>query len=105
MRISARKMGKEIGLYFCEMIVQIRGFSEKGRSGPGTINGGTYLLSPDLFNRYSFPPAFSFETDLLMPHVHEIRPLAFPAPGLFIDIGLPEDYHRAQNLFAPLKQE
>ena len=78
---------------------RIRGFFEKGRSGPGIINGGVYLLSPDLFSRYNFPDAFSFETDLLMPHVHELRPLAFPTAGLFIDIGVPEDYLRAQNLF------
>jgi D-glycero-alpha-D-manno-heptose 1-phosphate guanylyltransferase len=78
---------------------RILGFIEKGRSGPGIINGGTYLLSTDLFSRYDFPTAFSFETDLLMVHVHKLRPLAFPTAGLFIDIGVPEDYHRAQNLF------
>jgi len=78
---------------------RILGFFEKGRSGPGIINGGTYLLSPDLFSHYNLPAAFSFETDLLMVHVHELRPLAFPTAGLLIDIGVPEDYHRAQNLF------
>ncbi len=79
---------------------RIRGFFEKGRSGPGIINGGVYLLSRDLFSRYNFPAAFSFETDLLMVHVHELRPLAFPTAGFFIDIGVPEDYLRAQNLLA-----
>jgi D-glycero-alpha-D-manno-heptose 1-phosphate guanylyltransferase len=78
---------------------RIRFFFEKGRAGPGIINGGVYLLSPDLFSSYNFPASFSFETDLLMPHVHELRPLAFLTTGLFIDIGVPEDYNRAQNLF------
>jgi D-glycero-alpha-D-manno-heptose 1-phosphate guanylyltransferase len=78
---------------------RILGFFEKGSSGPGIINGGVYVLSTDLFSRYDFPTAFSFETDLLMVHVHELKPLAFPTAGFFIDIGVPEDYHRAQNLF------
>jgi D-glycero-alpha-D-manno-heptose 1-phosphate guanylyltransferase len=78
---------------------RIRGFFEKGRSGPGKINGGVYVLSPDLMSRYNLPASFSFEIDLLMPHVLELRPLAFPTAGTFIDIGVPEDYHRAQNLF------
>jgi len=78
----------------------IRGFFEKGRSGPGVINGGVYLLSRALFDGYSLPPVFSFETDLLMPHVREIRPLAFLAAGTFIDIGVPEDYAQAQDLLA-----
>lgn len=80
---------------------RILGFIEKGRFGPTMINGGIYLISRDLLSRYSFPSAFSFETDLLMMHVHELKPLAFPTVGIFIDIGVPEDYHRAQELFTP----
>lgn len=79
---------------------RIRGFLEKGRSGPGVINGGVYLLSPDLFDAYPQPGTFSFETDLMVPHVRELAPLAFPCDGLFIDIGVPEDYARAQQLLA-----
>ena len=44
--------------------------------------------------------AFSFEQDLLVPEVGSIRPLAFRASGLFIDIGIPEDYARVQQLFS-----
>jgi D-glycero-alpha-D-manno-heptose 1-phosphate guanylyltransferase len=44
--------------------------------------------------------AFSFEQDLLVPEMRTIRPLAFVAEGLFIDIGVPEDFARAQELFA-----
>lgn len=77
----------------------IRGFLEKGRSGVGSINAGVYLLSRELLNRYPLPRVFSFESDLLMPYVKEIAPIAFPTQGLFIDIGVPEDYARAQTLF------
>jgi D-glycero-alpha-D-manno-heptose 1-phosphate guanylyltransferase len=77
---------------------RIRGFVEKGRPGPGSINAGVYILARDLLHRYPMPGKFSFETDLLVPHVTDIKPCAFPTPGVFIDIGVPEDYARAQTL-------
>ncbi len=76
------------------------GFFEKGRQGPGQINAGVYLLQADAFRGLDLPARFSFEADYLMPHVARLRPLAFPVSGDFIDIGLPEDYRRAQQLFA-----
>jgi D-glycero-alpha-D-manno-heptose 1-phosphate guanylyltransferase len=78
----------------------VRGFREKGRAGPGWINGGTYILGPELRARLQPEGAFSFEHDLLMPKVGRIRPLAFRASGLFIDMGIPEDYLRAEQMFA-----
>ena len=79
----------------------VRGFREKGQSGPGWINGGTYVLGPALHDRLPKRGAFSFEQELLAPEVQSIRPLAFLTTGLFIDIGIPEDYARAQELFSP----
>jgi D-glycero-alpha-D-manno-heptose 1-phosphate guanylyltransferase len=76
------------------------GFREKGRTGPGAINAGTYLLSTEVLQRIPPDEAFSFERQLLMPCVETLRPAAFEARGLFIDIGVPEDYARAQELFA-----
>ena len=78
----------------------VRGFREKGQSGPGWINGGTYVLGAGLRDRLAGRVTFSFEQELLMPEVESIRPGAFPASGLFIDIGVPADYARAQQLFA-----
>ena len=78
----------------------IRGFFEKGHPGPRSINAGVYLLSRDLMNRYSLPKAFSFEADFLVPHVKELKPLAFQTQGIFIDIGVPEDYVRAPKILA-----
>ena len=77
----------------------VRGFLEKGRSGPAWINAGTYVLGPELRARLRPQGAFSFEDDLLTPEVRSIRPLAFRSSGLFIDIGVPEDYARVQELF------
>jgi D-glycero-alpha-D-manno-heptose 1-phosphate guanylyltransferase len=78
----------------------VRGFREKGQSGPGWINGGTYVLGPELRDRLPKRGAFSFEQELLAPDVQSIRPLAFPTTGLFIDIGIPEDYARAREIFS-----
>jgi D-glycero-alpha-D-manno-heptose 1-phosphate guanylyltransferase len=77
----------------------IRGFLEKGKTGPGLINAGTYLLSEGILDRIPPGEPFSFEQQLLVPLIDEIRPAAFTAKGLFIDIGIPEDLARAQQLF------
>lgn len=79
----------------------VRGFREKGQSGPGWINGGVYILGPELRARLPERAAFSFEHELLVPEVQSIQPIAFPAAGLFIDIGVPEDYARVQEIFTP----
>jgi D-glycero-alpha-D-manno-heptose 1-phosphate guanylyltransferase len=78
--------------------VRVSGFREKGATGPGWINGGTYVLGASLRSRLQHRGAFSFEQDLLAPDLHVIRPLAFPVNGNFIDIGIPDDYLRAQTL-------
>lgn len=78
----------------------VHAFVEKGRSGPGLINAGVYLLRRDLLGTDAGSHAFSFESDFLMPRAAAIRARAFRTHGLFIDIGIPEDYARAQDLFA-----
>lgn len=83
----------------------IQGFQEKGGAGPGYINAGVYLLSADVMQRIPAGETFSFEQHLLVPQVHELRPRAFLTEGHFVDIGIPEDYDRAQRLFAPPLQD
>ncbi|MGQ9685982.1 MAG: nucleotidyltransferase family protein [Thiobacillaceae bacterium] len=78
---------------------RIRRFREKGENGPGLINAGTYLVASEVIRHIPPGRPHSFEQELLMPLVEEIRPLAFIARGRFIDIGVPEDYARAQALF------
>jgi D-glycero-alpha-D-manno-heptose 1-phosphate guanylyltransferase len=78
----------------------IVGFLEKGGTGPGLINAGTYLLAADIVQHIPEGVPFSFEQQLLVPRLHEIRPAAFVAAGRFVDIGVPQDYARAQQLFA-----
>lgn len=75
----------------------ITGFLEKGGSGAGWINGGVYWLDRRLFLDYSMSGRFSFEQDLVEPHIGSIRPAVFMSDAWFIDMGVPEDYHRLQR--------
>jgi D-glycero-alpha-D-manno-heptose 1-phosphate guanylyltransferase len=79
---------------------RIAGFAANGKTGPGQINAGVYLLAGDLLEDMGLPEAFSFERDVLAARLDELRPMAFPTSGMFIDIGVPADYARAQRLFA-----
>ena len=73
-------------------------FSEKGiSSGRGFINGGIYLIDRKLFEKYHKTGKFSFEKDLMEKFYMQEQFFAMPSDGYFIDIGIPEDYARAQN--------
>ncbi len=76
---------------------RVVGFTEKGHSGPGQISVGTYVMNRDMFAPYHMPAAFSLEQDFFVPHIKQVRPLAFVTSGYFIDIGVPEDLARAQG--------
>ena len=73
-------------------------FSEKGiSSGHGFINGGVYMINRALFEKYHRPQKFSFEKDLMEKLYTQEQFYAMPSDGYFIDIGIPEDYARAQK--------
>jgi D-glycero-alpha-D-manno-heptose 1-phosphate guanylyltransferase len=72
------------------------GFTEKGMSGPGLINAGCYVMRKGQLDSFSLGQAFSLETEFLIPAVARGEFDVFKTHGLFIDIGVPEDYARAQ---------
>jgi D-glycero-alpha-D-manno-heptose 1-phosphate guanylyltransferase len=76
---------------------RVVGFEPSTNPGPGVINAGVYLFSHDPLAWADLPRAFSLEKDFLALQLANLRPLAFNAPGYFIDIGVPEDYRRAQH--------
>jgi D-glycero-alpha-D-manno-heptose 1-phosphate guanylyltransferase len=78
---------------------QITGFAEKGATGSGLINAGVYSMRRDLLETLALPEVFSFEQDVLAAKLHAMRPRVHLVQGRFIDIGVPEDYARAQRLF------
>jgi D-glycero-alpha-D-manno-heptose 1-phosphate guanylyltransferase len=71
-------------------------FAEKGRSGPGLINVGCYVLPWDVLNDFAPDTPFSLEQDFLAPWVRRAPLRVYVSQGYFIDIGIPEDYERAQ---------
>ena len=77
-------------------------FAEKGIAGSGLINAGCYVLATDALARFPLNQRFSIETDYLVPEVTSSTVEVFVNKGMFIDIGIPEDYTRAQTLLADL---
>jgi len=80
---------------------RIVGFEEKGSSGPSWISAGTYVLARDLAWPPALPEKFSIERDFFVPEVARLCPAAYKVDGFFLDIGIPEDYDRAQTELAP----
>ena len=79
-------------------------FREKDASqGAGLINGGIYVVKKSLFDGFQQGQRFSFETDILQSQYQQRTFRAYVANNYFIDIGIPEDYHRAQKEFESLK--
>lgn len=76
---------------------RIIGFKEKQPWSEGLINGGIYALNREVLMSLPLPPAFSFEKDFLEAHVTDLYLSGLVQEGYFIDIGVPEDFERAQN--------
>jgi D-glycero-alpha-D-manno-heptose 1-phosphate guanylyltransferase len=76
---------------------KIISFKEKQFYKDGFINGGVYLINKERFLNHSFPEKFSFEKDYLEKFCGEGRFFGSRQDGYFIDIGIPEDYQKAQN--------
>ena len=66
--------------------------SEKGTSGMGFINSGTYVFPKSTITEISLNE-FSLETDLLSKSIAPCKVFRFN--GSFIDLGIPEDYYLA----------
>lgn len=76
-------------------------FQEKQKNIPtGLINGGVYLANKSLTNELPLVAKYSFETEVLEAKVGTGKLKGYISKGLFIDIGIPEDYERAQQIFA-----
>lgn len=76
---------------------RITEFREKAYKAAGRINGGVYVMGRSFFETLSLPNAFSLETDVLQTRLTELRFQGFVSDGYFIDIGIPEDYDRAER--------
>jgi len=75
----------------------VKSFKEKKHYQKGNINGGVYALDVLNFMKKPFPEKFSFEKDFLEEEFKQGDLYGLIQNGYFIDIGIPEDYSRAQT--------
>jgi D-glycero-alpha-D-manno-heptose 1-phosphate guanylyltransferase len=80
---------------------RVTGFEEKKFQASGNINGGIYLLDRDALLGKDLPEKFSFEKDYLEPAASAGKLAGVLQDAYFIDIGIPEDFSRAQQELHP----
>ncbi len=79
---------------------RVRGFREKGLTGPAYVNGGIYCLHRPRMEKVceKWIPPFSIERDIFPALVRGSADLcAFPSEAFFIDIGVPDSWKAAQT--------
>ncbi|MBQ2847712.1 MAG: HAD-IIIA family hydrolase [Clostridia bacterium] len=93
--IAARKvLNAEHSGFLTVSSGNLTGFTEKGVKSAGLINGGIYFIQKNLFNGIT-EEKFSFEKHILE---NGYCPVAvFESGGYFIDIGIPENYRKAEK--------
>ncbi|HRY32813.1 MAG TPA: nucleotidyltransferase family protein [Bacteroidales bacterium] len=73
-------------------------FTEKtAEPAPGNINGGIYIVNRDFYLSATQAGSFSLEKDFLPVKMKSHKLKAYVSDAYFIDIGIPEDYERAQK--------
>jgi D-glycero-alpha-D-manno-heptose 1-phosphate guanylyltransferase len=83
---------------------QIYKFAEKGiNNGKGEINGGVYIIHSDFFKNTHLPKKFSLEKDVFENCYKKLDFYGFPFSNYFLDIGIPDDFEKAQYEFPKLK--
>ncbi|WP_407430413.1 nucleotidyltransferase family protein [Arcticibacter sp.] len=88
------------GNVVCSSDSKILSFTEKGETAETTIriNGGIYLMQKSLLARYPMPERFSIEQDFFQSKTPDLNAYGKTYPGTFIDIGIPQDFLKAQKL-------
>jgi D-glycero-alpha-D-manno-heptose 1-phosphate guanylyltransferase len=82
---------------------RITNFLEKAKDeNDNFINGGIYGIRKEYFLNLNLPEKFSLETDFLEKYYNKEFIYGFKCHSFFIDIGIPEDYERAQDEFKSL---
>lgn len=83
---------------------RITGFAEKGKQhGSGVINGGIYLFDKSLLLDAGLPGRFSLEKDFFEKQYNAVAMYGVAFDAYFLDIGVPDDFKKAQDEFKRLK--
>jgi NDP-sugar pyrophosphorylase family protein len=94
--VSVENAGR-YGTVLADSRHRVAAFSEKtGNDAPGLINAGVYVFSGALLDQIPAGPS-SLEKDVF-PKILDLGVYAAVQRGMFIDIGTPGDYARAQVL-------
>jgi D-glycero-alpha-D-manno-heptose 1-phosphate guanylyltransferase len=74
-------------------------FVEKRQTEYGLINTGLIFLNKKKFEELMSGEtgAFSFEKDVIEPNISSLNIYGMSQEGFFIDIGIPEDYAKANE--------
>jgi D-glycero-alpha-D-manno-heptose 1-phosphate guanylyltransferase len=75
----------------------VAAFKEKQFYATGLINGGVYALNTKRLLQEALPEKFSFEKDYLEQYYNKRKIYGIVQDEYFIDIGIPEDFERAQR--------
>jgi D-glycero-alpha-D-manno-heptose 1-phosphate guanylyltransferase len=83
---------------------RITQFNEKKYCIKGLINTGVLIIKKKIFleKAKQLSQNFSYEKDFLEPNMHSLKVSGYIAAEYFIDIGIPEDYYKADKEIASI---
>ena len=94
------KTAEDYGSVTLDDSQRITSFNEKITGGSeNIINAGVYLMEKDVFSFMPKQNRFSLEYELLPKIIDENRYYGFLTEGGFIDIGTPERYEKAKDMY------
>ncbi len=102
--------GKEVddvsryGCFECQNNI-VYSYAEKKYVGKGCINAGLYVFPKDLLADFEPNLPFSIEKDFFAKITKQMNVRLIASDNYFIDIGIPEDYRRAQKELLPYIQQ
>ena len=94
------------GLVSVDDTFKITKFLEKEKSKePGFINAGVYVLNHKILDLIPLDKAYSIEKEIFPQFSDKEDLYGYPDGGRFIDIGIPADYKKAQNVIPLWEKE
>ena len=90
---------------FGQLVIEnerVVGFNEKKQLDSGIINAGCYLFQKEILSEWEYDVNFSLEKDFLINNLIKKTFLCHLHEGIFIDIGIPNDYENAKILLKNL---